>query len=267
MRRTTARPVMRIRSFDLLIAALLRMVIAAGVAFLPAGCSKIGPDFHRPDIKLTDSWMDAPKKAAQPVDFRDWWKLFGDRVLNPLIEKAYRQNLDIRQAAIRIYEARAQLGIAKGYLFPQKQNVGMDVFYERLSEFSPYYQGSDFHTFTYFQTGFDALWELDIWGRFRRGIDAAGAELAASMLEYDDLVVSLTAEVAAAYVQIRTFHQRLALARSNADLQDRSFRIAESQFRNGLSTELDMQQARALRQATLAEIAISKSDCASRKTR
>lgn len=246
---------MRTALFDLARALLQRLAIAAGAGLLLCGCNKIGPDFHRPEIKLTDAWLDAPKKTAKAGDFSTWWKLFHDPILDRLIEKAYRQNLDVQKAAIRIYQARAQLGIAKGYLFPQKQNVGMDTFYERISEFSPYYQGSDFHTFTYFQTGFDAMWELDIWGRFRRGIDAAGAEMAASTLEYDDMVVTMTAEVAAAYVQIRTFHQRLALARGNADLQERSFRIAESQFRNGLSTELDMQQAKALRQATLAEIA------------
>ncbi|MFO1418652.1 MAG: efflux transporter outer membrane subunit [Methylotetracoccus sp.] len=233
----------------------VRAVGLVAASAMNLGCSLIGPDFEHPQVKLADTWLDEQKRQARSGDFRSWWRIFQDPVLDKLIESAYRQNLDVHIAAVRIQEARAQLGIAKGNLFPQKQNVTMDALYEQLSERSPYYQGSSDYSFMYFQTGFDAAWELDIWGRFRRGIESAGADLAATTLDYDDMLVTLTAEVAAAYVQIRTFHQRLALAHGNADLQERSLRIAESQFRNGVSTELDMQQARALRQATLAEIA------------
>lgn len=220
-----------------------------------SACSAIGPDFTDPETRVASTWLDGNGTPTKPQAFRSWWKVFRDPVLDSLVIRAYQQNLDIQMAGVRLLEARAQLGIAKGQLFPQMTNLGMNGGYERLSGESPYYQGFNDYEFPYFQTGFDTAWELDIWGRFRRGVEASGAQLTAKTLDYDDLLVTLTAEVASAYTQIRTFQQRLALARSNADLQERSYRIAESQYRNGLNTELDMQQAKSLKQQTTAEIA------------
>ncbi|MGH8120624.1 MAG: TolC family protein, partial [Gammaproteobacteria bacterium] len=94
--------------------------------------------------------------------------------------------------------------------------------------------------------GFDVGWELDLWGRFRRGIEAADAELLASLADYDDVLVSLTANVATAYTLIRTFEERLAIARANVEIQERSFAITNDRFRNGTITELDVKQAESL---------------------
>lgn len=218
-------------------------------------CNRIGPDFEPPTTRVASAWLDGNEKQARPAAYRSWWKAFRDPLLDRLIDRAFQQNLDLQRAGVNLLEARAQLGIAKGLLFPQTTQFGMNGGYERLSGESPYYQGFNDYEFPYFQTGFDTAWELDIWGRLRRGVEASGAQLTSRTLDYDDLLVTLTAEVASAYTQIRTFQQRLALAQSNADLQERSYKIAESQYRNGLSTELDMQQASALKQQTLAEIA------------
>jgi NodT family efflux transporter outer membrane factor (OMF) lipoprotein len=237
------------------VSPLSRLAMAFSLAALLSACMEVGPDFHKPEAKVPATWLDSKKPGPKSADSRNWWKSFQDPVLDRLVERAYRQNLDVQIAAVRILEARAQLGIARGSLFPQRQQFTADLFYDQLSERSPYFQSTADYSFASFQTGFDALWEIDIWGRFRRGIESAGAQLTASALEYDDVLVTLTAEVAAAYVQIRTFQQRLVLARGNADLQEKSFRIAESQYRNGISTELDMQQAKALQRATRAEIA------------
>lgn len=216
---------------------------------LLTGCIKLGPDFKRPEVTTTKDWLEHRPNDLQKGDFRQWWKLFNDPALDRLVNMAYHQNLDLQKAAIRIMEARAQLGIAKGSWFPQKQDFGADLNYNKLSDNMP---NITERSFSAFQTGFDAVWEVDLWGRFQRGIESAGARLDASILDYDDVLVSLTAEVASTYLQIRTFEQRLQLARDNANLQQDSLRIADAQFRNGLSTELDMQQAKALLHSTRA---------------
>lgn len=218
---------------------------------LLSGCYKLGPDFAPPEVKVADGWLDHDNATLKRGDFREWWKVFKDPALDRVIDAAYRQNLGLKAAAVRILEARAQFGIAKGQLFPQKQQLGVDLFHNQLSGNTPNLTTFD-RIYTSFETGFDALWEIDLWGKYRRGIESAEANLEASQLDYDDVLVSLTAEAASGYTQIRAFEQRLALAKDNADIQQRSLRIAEAQYRNGISTELDVQQAKALLHGTRA---------------
>src|SRR5262249_31742361 len=108
--------------------------------------------------------------------------------------------------------------------------------------------------FTDWNVGFNMNWELDLWGRFRRGIEAADAELEASIDNYDDVRVVLLADVAANYVQYRTFETRLDLARKNVEIQEKSFQLAKDKFEAGASTERDMQQARQVLEQTRALI-------------
>jgi len=217
------------------------------------GCAtKVGPDFKSPEIAMPEKWQNADKQNMKYIDFREWWKLFNDPTLNQLIDMAYRQNLNLQIAWVRIIEARAQLGLSRGSLFPQKQQIYSEMAYNKLSEHMP-----NLNTFSFgnFNIGFDALWEVDIWGKFRRGIEAANANLGATELTYDDMLVTLTAEVAATYVQIRTFQQRLILANKNAELQARSVKITQALLRNGLGNDLDVQQAESLLHNTKAMIA------------
>lgn len=223
------------------------------VFILLGGCTtKVGPDFKSPEIAMPEKWQNANKQNMKYIDFREWWKLFNDLTLNQLIDMAYRQNLNLQIAWVRIIEARAQLGLSRGSLFPQKQQVYSEMVYNKLSEHMP-----NLNTFSFgsFNIGFDALWEVDIWGKFRRGIEAANANLGATELTYDDMLVTLTAEVAATYVQIRTFQQRLILANKNAELQARSVKITQALLRNGLGNDLDVQQAESLLHNTKAMIA------------
>ncbi|TAN50683.1 MAG: efflux transporter outer membrane subunit [Methylococcaceae bacterium] len=230
------------------------MLAVLALTSLLTGCFKLGPDFAAPDLKVPEAWLDRDNALLKRGDIRAWWKLFDDPALNNVVDAAYRQNLGLQAAAVRIMEARAQLGIARGNFFPQKQQLGVDLSHNQLSGNMPNLEGYD-RVYTAFQSGFDAVWEVDIWGRFRRGIESADAQLQASLLDYDDILVSLTAEAAAGYAQIRTFQQRLTLARENRDIQQNSLRIAEAQFRNHISTELDVQQAKALLYATRALVA------------
>ncbi len=230
--------------------ALLLVALALSSVSL-GGCMRLGPDFKAPEPKLAENWSDASQATQASADYKDWWKVFNDQTLNHLIELAYHDNLNLQAAAIRIVEARAKLGIARGNLFPQKQELGASLFHNQHSANEANFTTFDRY-YTSFDVGFDAIWEVDIWGKFRRGIESADALLSVSELSYDDLLVSLTAEVASTYTQIRAFEQRLTLAKQNADLQARSLRIAEAQYRNGITTELDVQQAKSLLHATRA---------------
>lgn len=213
----------------------------AAVMSLLTGCM-LGPDYAPPPASVADHWIDADQLHTLEGDYRLWWSVFEDPTLNTLIEEAYGQNLSLRIAATRILQARAQLGIAVGTFFPQIQELTGEFSRNQLSRnnATPVLD----RRFDFWAAGFDAAWELDVWGRFRRGIEAADAEYDASIDSYDDVLISLLAEVAATYVEMRTFQQRLEFARANVAAQQGSLDIAEALFRGGKNSELDVTQAR-----------------------
>ena len=236
-------------------------LLVFGFAVIISGCAKVGPDFERPEAEFAESYQDAADErvSPDPADTREWWKLFGDPVLESLIEQAYAGNPSLQIAGLRVYEARTTLGVAVGTLFPQAQAVTASGGVLELSEEAepianlPRSVRRDLDTnIANYRVGFDVAWELDFWGRFRRGVESADAALAASIASYDEVMVSLTGEVALAYVLLRTLEERLAVAESNAALQARSLEISEVRSENQLTTELDPQLARALLRNTQA---------------
>lgn len=230
-------------------------VIALGL--LVNGCISVGPDYVRPSADVPDQWIDIKDSRIKdtPAEYREWWTVFDDPVLNALVEIAYKQNLTLRAAGIRILEARAALGISVGKQYPQMQEATGQISRIWLSEnVSPSGVTPTTTDFDFWQVGFDVGWELDFWGKFRRGVESANADLEASIANYDAVLVSLVAEVAATYVLIRTFEERLNVARDNVRIQERSFRITDVRFRNGVVTELDVQQAKATLRNTQALI-------------
>jgi len=224
---------------------VVRSLLLAGMMATLLGACALGPDFARPDAAQMKAWSSADSVISQKaVEVRKWWTLFNDPVLNELVEKAYQQNLSLQIAGLRVLEARAALGITEGSIFPQTQQAVGAAKNIRASKNSPNFRPllAD-NQFSDYQLGFDAAWELDFWGRFRRGIESAEAGLNASIADYDDALVILTAEVARTYVNIRTLEARLELARENIALQKKSLHIAQVRFDNGATTELDVQQA------------------------
>ena len=224
------------------------------IAVLSA-CTTLGPDFTTPEAEVADEWIDIESKkvSSDREEYADWWRVFNDPVLDSLIETAYQQNLTLQIAGLRVLEARAQLGIAVGNLYPQVQQARGGATYNSLSENAANTRGLDTNSWD-FDAGFDVAWELDFWGRFERGIESADANLLANMAAYDDFLVSLLSEVANSYVVIRTFEKRIELAEENVTLQKRSLRITEVRFENGATTELDVQQAKTLLRNTQATI-------------
>jgi len=220
--------------------------LGAVLAALAMGCAMVGPDYGRPPVEMEQTWLEAGDQRVQttPADHKDWWRVFKDPALNQLIDTAYRENLPLRIAGVRVLEARAQLGIATGELYPQSQYGAGSYERARLSERAAEAAYSNIYTLGQTQVGLTASWELDFWGRFRRGVQAADASLHASIADYDNVLVSLTGDVGANYVNIRTIEKRLAIARENVKIQTESLQIAQARFLGGTTSERDVEQAK-----------------------
>jgi NodT family efflux transporter outer membrane factor (OMF) lipoprotein len=239
-----------------------RRTLGAWIAILfPTawGCM-VGPDYARPPAPTAASWIEAsqPGVHTETTAAERWWTVFQDPALDRLVELAYRQNLALRAAGLRVLQAQARRAIAIGSLFPQQQ--ALNASFRHVEQSLNTQLGSDLpRTFDSWVAGFDTLWELDLWGKFRRAVEASDADLLAAVADYDDVLVSLVAEVAATYVQIRVLGERLAVARDNVAVQQDSLGIARVRFEAGGTSELDVQQATALlkdTEATIPQLAI-----------
>jgi NodT family efflux transporter outer membrane factor (OMF) lipoprotein len=221
------------------------------LAVMLSGCTMVGPDYVKPTTQEPKQWLKStdPKIESKEVDFKDWWVVFNDPVLNDLIQAAYQQNLPLQIAGLRIYEARAQLGIAFGFQYPQTQQALGSAQANQISKNAPNIAQADRYYTTY-DIALDAAWELDVWGKFRRAVQTGVASLEASIADYDDILVSLTSEVASTFIRLRTSEERLAVARQNVVIQKRSLEIADVRFKAGAVTELDVTQAKALLRST-----------------
>ncbi|MGF1703181.1 TolC family protein [Photobacterium makurazakiensis] len=199
-----------------------------------SGCTVLGPNFDGVEpVELPSQW--------QAVDYQDsswktakWWQQFNDPILNELVSQASQQNLDLEAAGLRILQARAATGIANSFQYPQRQTVSGSL--------AKIYQNET--TLDNATVSFDAGWELDVWGRYARGIESAEAGLYASIASYHDILVTITSEVARNYINYRTFQERVLLSERNIEIQKRVARITQVQFDSGNVTELDVQQAK-----------------------
>src|SRR5262245_53827282 len=182
----------------------LTIVYCTGCCYVPGGSCrdwwrngfKVGPNYCRPPAPVASQWIDYgnPELKTDEQQLCAWWTVFNDPVLNYLVQTAYQQNLTLRVAGARILEARAQLGIAQGNLFPQQQFGFGD--YSRIKLSTNVANPPPVAWFSDWTLGFSGSWELDFWGRFRRAIEAADAELDASVENFDDVLVILISDVA-----------------------------------------------------------------------
>jgi NodT family efflux transporter outer membrane factor (OMF) lipoprotein len=228
------------------------------LVLVPAGCTgprewfqngfKVGPNYGVPSAETTEQWIDAddPRIRSLENDNARWWTTFNDPTLDSLVMSAAAENLTLKTAGCRILEARAERGVAMGNLFPQQQQVSGSYSRNALGNGYPFNQFESFGLGHYYDNetvGFNAAWELDFWGRFRRAVEAADANLEAQCANFNNVLVLLQAEVAANYIQMRAFEERLQLARKNVDLQKETLRIIGLREKAGVVTELDVQQA------------------------
>lgn len=206
------------------------------LGFLP-GCMMIGPDYKPPTAKIETQWLefeDPRLKSASPVEPLWWKQAFKDPVLDQLIQNALAENLTLRSAGLRVVEARQQLLITKGTLFPQEQYFGgaaaMGGSFAGLGPAG------------FYNLNFNLTWEIDVWGRIRRQIESAEATLDASLSSYDGVMVLLVSEVAQTYLLIRTTEQRLVVAKKNVAYQEESVRISQAKLDAGDTSSLDVEQ-------------------------
>ena len=243
-----------------------RMLAAiAAMTLVMSGCTsfseyvhngfKVGPNYAPPPGPVAGHWIESSKHPLldQSDDLSRWWCVFHDPTLNQLIAHSYRQNLTVRAAGDRIKQAQAQLGVARGGLFPQSQDITGG--YTRSQASSAPSGGVGFPLVSSsWNVSANLAWQLDFWGEFRRAIEAAGANLDYQVASYDQAVITLLAAVASDYVRIRTDQRRIVVLEENVKLEEQILRVVRNRYNNGRASELDLDQAATTLESVTAQI-------------
>ncbi|MCU7817116.1 MAG: TolC family protein, partial [Candidatus Thiodiazotropha sp. (ex Rostrolucina anterorostrata)] len=216
-------------------------------SLLISGCMNLGPDYQSPEAAVESDWLvsEDPPLTNEPLSDPRWWKTaFQDDDLNQLVETALKQNLTLRSAGLRVLQSQQQLAIAIGNQFPQEQQLTGAASRGKSTGV----------TFDNYNLGFNLSWEADFWGRFRRQVESASADLDVSVASFDGAVLSMVSQVAQNYILIRTFQDRIKVARSSIKNQEESVRITQAKFDAGEVSELDKDQAESLLYNTRATV-------------
>ncbi|HMF15462.1 MAG TPA: efflux transporter outer membrane subunit, partial [Gemmataceae bacterium] len=263
-----------------LVAAVLSLAngcIATGPLEYVRNGFKVGPNYSPAPASVAPTWIEANNPAVRDRRLQDWWQVFEDATLDSLIATALDQNVSLQIVGARVLESRAQQLVAVGNLFPQVQQATGQYQRTNLSRttannpatFDILFAASPnssliFSTlpasllptnfYSTWSDGFNLSWELDFWGRFRRGIESANASLDASVENYHDALVTLLADVATNYVQYRVAQRRIAIARENVRIQEGILALTEEQLKAGTASRLDVAQARTVLEQTRSSI-------------
>jgi NodT family efflux transporter outer membrane factor (OMF) lipoprotein len=208
-----------------------------------SGCTTVGPDYKAPKMATPTNWTSELQGglsggAAETNLLERWWTVFHDPVLSDLVERARAGNLDLRQAEARVRESRAQRGMARAALFP---TVGANASASRTAASK---EAGNGQTTDFFATTLDASWELDMFGGKRRSLESASATWQASQESLRDVLVSLLAEVALNYVEVRSYQELLSITESNVLTRSETYDMTRWRREAGLTTQLDEDQAK-----------------------
>jgi NodT family efflux transporter outer membrane factor (OMF) lipoprotein len=229
-------------------------ILCAGIWI--TGCT-VGPDYHPPQTAAPPRWISeqATNSTNSPAPAADaaWWETFHDPQLNALITRAAQSNLDLRAAVARVREARASVRVISADWWPSADAAG-SYSRQRFSAngLPPFPPGVPVE-YNAFQAGFDASWELDVFGGTRRAVEAARADVAAAEFSRENLLVTIFAEVARQYVEARGFQRRLAIANDNIKVQEQVLGLTQDLLSKGLTGRLDVEQAVSLLASTQAQ--------------
>ncbi|MEQ8178475.1 MAG: efflux transporter outer membrane subunit [Amphiplicatus sp.] len=235
---------------------MIKTLFASASAMTVAACASVGPDYAQPP---TDQFMQGTLESDSAVDAsatepaQSWWTALEDKALNTLIERAFVENRDLRVAAANVEAARAALRLERVNLRPTGE-AGADYQRRRLSGASFGADGASFDDTDYFDVGLNAAWELDFFGRVRRGTEAALADAQSAEYLRRDAEALVAAETARAYIDYRGAQTRLAVAKRNLEIQSETRSLTQTRFEEGLGTRLDV--ARAETQAKTTEASI-----------
>jgi multidrug efflux system outer membrane protein len=224
------------------VGCLLNALLLAIITLALAACAAVGPDYARVEPDAPEEWHTQLQGGLtpallEPETLAHWWRSLNDPELSGLEERAVQGNLDLKIARARIREARALRGISKANLFPTLGASASATNY-RNSENS-----SSFQEHKLYSAGFDAGWELDVFGGVRRSVEAAQGDLEATQEDLYDILVTLLAEVALNYVEVRTFQTALTVTESNINSQEETYELNRSRYQAGIINELAVQQS------------------------
>jgi outer membrane protein, multidrug efflux system len=231
-----------IQEMDLTIKQSVSWVLLLLTGLILAGCITVGPDYRPPDTSVSAAWHTRPNMGldtgeTDPQSMEAWWSVFNDPAISSLIHRAVAGNLDLKKARARIREARARRGVSKSGLFPTLETSGAAA-WSRMSNDTRVDNTTELYS-----AGFDAAWELDLFGGVRRSIEAAEADLQAGKEDLRDVLVSLLAEVTLNYIEMRTYQIRLGLAEGNLEAQEETHQLTLWRNQAGLGDDLAVQQA------------------------
>lgn len=225
------------------------------IAALGGGCGVRRP-YVAPVPLTPPAWVEPAPQSAELEALSRWWESFGDDQMTSLVRRGIERNLDVRTALSRLREARASVSSARASLQPTV-DASAAVRASGLNN-----GDSPAITSRSYSLGLDAAWELDVFGGIRSGIDSATATAEAREADLQDVLVSLSAEIALDYVDIRSLQQRLEIARANVSLQEETLDLTRFRLQAGLATDLDVQQALSNVESTRAQIASLESQAA-----
>ena len=251
---------------------LIRNLALAALGLLTlTGCA-VGPNFKHPDTKVPEAYYSleqttkpapASQTVPQPVTLVHWWQSFHDPILDSLVQLALASNFDLKQAEARIRQARAARGVAVAGILPQASGTALYQRSHSSSETVGPGGGVSVATLRpfqeLFQVGLDASWELDIFGGTRRNIEAATADLAASVEDRRDVLVTLVGEVGNNYLNLRGFQDQIAIAKKNLEAQQKTASITHKRYEAGFVGKLDVANADAQVATTQATIPVLES--------
>ncbi|MGH7241913.1 MAG: efflux transporter outer membrane subunit [Phycisphaerales bacterium] len=234
-----------------------------GELFFSSGCM-VGPDYKKPETKVSGQFAGLDKKVSpdglaskpndEPIEISRWWREFGDDQLTGLISKAQRENLDVAIAMARVRQSRAQLTIAVGGLYPSV-SIGANATQTR-NPLGGVGTGGNGRISEFYQVGFDASWEIDVFGGLRRQVEAAKAGLEASFENRDDVFVTLSGDIGTNYINLRGAQSQLAIARSNLEAQETTLSLTQERFEAGFVAALDVANAQAQVASTRSSIPV-----------
>ncbi|OGT58036.1 MAG: transporter [Gammaproteobacteria bacterium RIFCSPHIGHO2_12_FULL_42_10] len=203
----------------------------------------VGPDYQEPTKPVVLHWKKTTTSVNEkPFRHPEWWKLFHDSTLTQLIHEGYASNLSLQSMGVNVLQARAELAQSVGELYPQQQAISGNYTYNRIGGGS--LQQLLPTTFDTANLGFTANWEIDFWGKYRRAIYANNVSFLASIAAYDNALITLTAEIAAAYIKMRTIDAQIEVTRANIQVQAIGLQLAESRYHSGETSLVDVEQAK-----------------------
>ena len=233
----------------------IRLCVAAAAVVLPlilGGCVSVGPDYKAPASESSSAWHTELRgglagEVMEPSTLASWWTTLNDPALSELIDRAIKGNLDLKKAAARVREARAQLGVTRAGFFPSIDATGSatrSLSSANMGVVSPTTGTSSGIYTNLFSVGFDATWEIDVFGGVRRSVEAAEGDAGAAREKLHDTLVSLLAETATNYVSVRAYQARIAVVEANIESQKGTFELVMWRNQAGLADELAVEEAR-----------------------